>query len=184
MTIVVRSAIRRSSASWTSRSLSASSAEVASSSSSKRRVAEQRAGDRDALALAARQARAAFAHEGIEPFGKRAQEFLGIGVARGLPQLLFARVPIAVAKIVARAGGEDHGFLRHHRDALANVGGIGVAEVDSVEQDPPASRIVEALGELEDRRLAGARRPDQRQPLARPHLQAEIVQRRVSRRVG
>ena len=68
-----------------------------------RRVAQQRAGDGDALALAARQPRAAFAHEGVEPVGKRAQEFLGIGVARGLPQLVLARVPIAVAQIVARA---------------------------------------------------------------------------------
>ena len=48
-----------------------------------RRIAQQRAGDGDALALAARQARAAFAHEGVEPFGKRAQELCRIGVARG-----------------------------------------------------------------------------------------------------
>ena len=55
-----------------------------------------------------------------------------MGVARGRPQLLVARVPIAVAQIVARAGGEDHRVLRHHRDALADVGRIGVAEVDAV----------------------------------------------------
>ena len=90
------------------------------------RVAQQRAGDGDALALAARQPRPAFAHERVEPVGKRAQEILGIGVARRLPQLVFARVPIAVAQIVARRGGEDHHFLRHHGDALADVGGVGV----------------------------------------------------------
>ena len=68
-----------------------------------RRIAQQRAGDGDALALPARQPRAAFAHECIEAVRKRAQELLGIGVARGLPQLVLARVPIAVAKIVAGA---------------------------------------------------------------------------------
>ena len=77
MTIVVRSAISRSSASWTSRSLSASSARGRFVEQQQRRVAaEQGAGDGDALALAARQARAAFAHEGVEALGKRAEEGL------------------------------------------------------------------------------------------------------------
>ena len=57
--------ISRSSASWTSFSLCASSAEVASSSSRKRRVAKQGAGDDDALALTARQPRPAFAEETV-----------------------------------------------------------------------------------------------------------------------
>ena len=185
MTIVVRSAISRSSASCTSRSLSASSADVASSSSSKRRVAQQRAGDGDALALAARQARAAFAHEGVEALGKRAQEILGIGVARRLPQLVLARVPVAVAQIVARGGGEDHRFLRHHRDALADVGGVGVAQIDAVEQHAAALRIVEALGELEDGRLARARRTDHaRAARAAARRGVKSLSADVSRRVG
>ena len=106
------------------------------------------------------------------------QEILGIGVARRLPQLLVGRVPVSVAQIVARRGGEHHRVLRHHRDALADVGGIGVAQVDAVEQDLALLRIVEALGELKDRRLAGARRADHREPLALLHPQAEIVERR------
>ena len=129
-----------------------------------RSVPQQRARDRDALALAARQARTAFAEEGVEAVGQRVQEIGGIGVARRLPQLLVARVPIAVAQIVASRGGEDHRLLRHHRDALADVGGIGVAQVDPVDQHSAVLRIVEALRELEDRRLAGARWADHREP--------------------
>ena len=143
------------------------------------RVAQQRAGDRDALALPARQARSAFAHEGVEPFGKRAQEILGIGVARRLPQLVFVRVPIAVAQIVARGGGEHHHLLRHHRDTL---GGCRRdrrrARSTPSSSTRPRLRIVEALGELEQGRLARARRADDREPLARLHGQAEIVERR------
>ena len=143
------------------------------------RVAQQRAGDRDALALAARQARAAFAHEGVEAFGKRAQELLGIGVARRLPQLVLARVPIAVAQIVARA--------RRRRSRVScgtmamrwrTSAGSASRRSTPSSRTRPALRIVEALGELEDRRLARARRPDHREPLARLHGQAEIVQRR------
>ena len=67
MTSVVRPSISRSSASCTSRSLSASSARGRLVEQQDRRIAQQRAGDGDALALAARQARAAFAEEGVEP---------------------------------------------------------------------------------------------------------------------
>ena len=128
------------------------------------RIAQQRAGDRDALALAARQARAAFAHEGVEPVGQRAQEILGIGVARRLPQLVLARVPIAVAQIVARARGEHHRFLRHHRDALADVGGIGVAKVDAVEQH--AARAADRRSARRAGRWSSCRRPTGRPPRA------------------
>ena len=75
-----------------------------------------------------------------------------------------ARVPIAVAQIVARARGEDHRFLRHHRDALANVGGIGVAQVDAVEQHAPA-----AAGRRSARRAgrwSSCPRPTDRRPRA------------------
>ena len=177
MTIVVRSAISRSSASCTSRSLSASSADVASSSSSSGAFAQKRARDRDALSLTARQSRPAFAHERVEPFRKRTQEFLGMRIARGLPDLVLARVPIAVAEVVARGGGEHHRFLRHQRDALADVRRIGVLQVDAVDQHAPRLRIVEALGELEDGRLSGAGRPNHREPLARLHRQAEALER-------
>ena len=103
-----------------------------------------------------------------------------------MPQLLVARVPIAVTQVVARARGEDHRFLRHDRDALANVGGIGVAQVDSVEQHAAGLRIVKAFGELEEGRLAGARGTDEREPLARADVQREVVQRRCvgARRVA
>ena len=76
-------------------------------------------------------------------------------------------VPMAVAQVVAGRGGEDHRFLRHHGDARANVGGIGIAQVDAVEQHAAVLRIVEALGELEQGRLAGARRADDGEPSRR-----------------
>ena len=61
MTSVVRPFISASSAPCTSVSFSASSAEVASSSSSTGRVLQDRAGDREPLALAAGQRHAALA---------------------------------------------------------------------------------------------------------------------------
>ena len=100
-----------------------------------RRVAQQRARDREALALAAREARAAFAHEGVEPLRQRAQEVGGVGRLGRRPDRVVVGIPAAVAQIVARRGGEDHRFLRHHRDARADRGGIGIAQRHAVEPD-------------------------------------------------
>ena len=75
-------------------------------------VAEERTRDGDALALTARQARAAFTEEGVQTFGKSAQELFRMRVASGLPDLVLGRVPVAVLEIVARRCGEDDRFLR------------------------------------------------------------------------
>src|SRR3546814_10096773 len=68
---------------------------------------------------------------------------------------------VAVAQIVARRGGEDHRFLRHHRDARADGGGVGGGQRHAIEADLARLRVVEALGELEEGRLAGARRSEE-----------------------
>src|SRR3546814_4090882 len=87
-------------------------------------------------------------------------------------------LPIAVTQVVARRGGENHRFLRHHRDARADVGGVGFGQRHPVEQDLSGLRIVETFGELEERRLTGARGADNRHGLARVDCEAEIMQRR------
>src|SRR3546814_2172014 len=83
-----------------------------------------------------------------------------------------------VAQIVARRSGEDHRFLRHHRDARADGGGVGVGERHAVEADFPRLRVVETLGELEQGRLAGARRTDDRDRFTRADREGEIMESR------
>src|SRR3546814_1079705 len=91
----------------------------------------------------------------VESLRQLAQERLGVGGARRLPQFLGGCGPVAVAQIVARRGGEDHRFLRHHRDARADGGGVGGGQRHAIEADLARLRVVEALGELEEGRLAG-----------------------------
>ena len=121
MTRVVRSRMAVSSAACTMRSLSASSALVASSSSSSGGVLQHGAGNRDALALAAREAHAALAQEGVVALGQGADEIVGKGGARRGLHLGVAGVGAAVADVLQRAGGKDHRVLRHHGDVLAYV---------------------------------------------------------------
>ena len=76
----------------------------------------------------------AFAEETVVAAGKLGDEFVGVGGLGGGEDLLLARVPFAVAKVVAGRGGEDHRVLGNQGDARADRGGIGVAKVDAVEQ--------------------------------------------------
>ncbi len=87
--------------------------------------------------------------------------------------------------VVQHRGGEDHRVLRHHGDPPPDVFRTRAAHVDAVDHHPPRLRVVEALQQLEYRRLAGSRRTDQRQALARGHVQRQAVERRRvrSRRV-
>ena len=125
ITSVVRWRINSSSAVCTSVSLSASSAEVGFVEQQQRRVAQDRARDRDALALAAGQRHAALAELRLEAAGQAAQEFGGMGEIGGALDLGIAGVGPAEADVFARAGREHHRVLRHQRDARTHVDRIG-----------------------------------------------------------
>src|SRR5690606_2376398 len=125
-----------------------------------RRVLEERAGDRDALALAAREPHAALAEERVVALGQRANELVGGRRARGRLDLLVARARTSVANVLAHGRAEEHGVLRHEPDATSYVGRIDLHDVDAVDQDAPRARIVETKEQLERRALACAGWPD------------------------
>ena len=125
-----------------------------------RRIAQQRAGNRHALALAARQARTAFTQLGIQALGQFAQEIGGIGGFGRLPDRFVAGIPIAIAQVVARARGKQHPFLRDDCDAAADLGRIDRRQRHPVQLDGAGLRIIKPLGQLEQRGLARARRAD------------------------
>ena len=64
--------------------------------------------------------------------------------ARGLQDLLVARLGPTVADVLPGVGREDHRFLRHQTDSAAKLARIEAAQIDPVEADTPASRVVEA----------------------------------------
>ena len=81
MAMVVRPCTRLSSAFWISFSVSVSTAEVASSRIRMRGFDQQRPGNADALALAARQALAALAHQRVVAVRQAQDEFVRMGCA-------------------------------------------------------------------------------------------------------
>ena len=67
-----------------------------------RRVSQQCAGNRKPLPLAAGKPRAALAQICLQTFGKLTQETCCIGLFSRCPNRVVARIPLAVAQIVAR----------------------------------------------------------------------------------
>jgi hypothetical protein len=55
-----------------------------------------------------------------------------------------------------------------------------VGVVVTAEQDAPFLRLIEAAQQVDDGRLAAARRPDKGNRLARPHAQVEVAQHRLA----
>ena len=184
ITSVVRSCDTRSSASWISRSVWLSSAEVASSSSRIGGAFEDGAGDRDALLLAAGELQAALADLGLVAVRRHADEAVDLREPRGLLDLGVARLPAAVADVVADGVVEQHGVLRDHADRGAQRLLRHVADVLAVDQDAAAGHVVEAEQQPRDRRLAGAGRADDRDRLAGRHLEADALEDRPRRLVG
>ena len=88
-------------------------------------VAEDGAGDRDALALAAAELDAALADDGVVGVGEFADKPVGVGGPGGGLDLGVAGVGAAVADVVGDAGGEEDRLLRDHADLLAQPGTWG-----------------------------------------------------------
>src|SRR6185437_14506266 len=97
-----------------------------------------RAGDRDALALAAGQAHAALAHFGLVAVAERADEVVRLGGAGGFAHFLVAGAFAAEADVVGGAAAEDHGFLWYQCDRAAQVVQGHRAQVDAVDADAAA----------------------------------------------
>ena len=95
------------------------------------------------------------------------------------------RVRAPEGEVVEDRPREQERLLRHDPELRAQRARLDVAQVVAVDQDPPLGRVVEARGELRERRLARARRADQRDRLAGRDVQVDVRQGGLgARRVG
>src|SRR5262249_30345799 len=124
------------------------------------RVGDECAGNRDALALAAGQARAPLAHHGVVALGELQNELVRAGKLRRGHDVFGRRPWIGKCNVVPNRPVEKHVFLQHHADLAAQPRDIDHRKIDAVDQHAPGFRHVEALNQLGQRRLAGPGRPD------------------------
>ena len=143
------------------------------------RLRHERAGKGDALALAARQGEAAFAHFGVVAVRQALDEFVRARQACGLAHSaveLLGREGRAHGDVVAHRGGEQKRVVEDAQDVLAK-GGAAVEK-----RHAPRVRLVEAAGELDGHGLARAGRADERDRFARADGKAEAVEDVVAAR--
>ncbi|MPM25386.1 hypothetical protein SDC9_71877 [bioreactor metagenome] len=149
-----------------------------------RRVLQQRAGDADALLLAARELQPALAHRRLVALGQAHHEVMDFRGSGGRDDLGLGGAGAAIGDVVADRIVEQHGVLRHHADRVVQALLGDVAEVLPVDPDRAAGDVVEAEEKPPDRRLARARGADQCHALPRRHGQRDPLQDRPVRVIG
>ncbi len=132
-----------------------------------RSVLQDSAGNRDTLALAARQAVTAFTdmrvvadHAAFDEVGRR--RCLGC-----LDDLFFSRILAAEPDVVLDRAVQQARVLEDSCYCVAQRLAGYFGDVLSIDQDLPRLRLVDPLQEVDERGLAGARRPDDGDRLAR-----------------
>ena len=132
------------------------------------RVGDQRAGERDQLALAGRELRAALADFGVVAVRQLGDELLGADRGGGRADLLGGRRRGARRRCSRATVPENRNASCGHDPHLrAQRAARDVAQVVAVDEHAPGGRVVEARDELGHRRLARAGGADERDRLAR-----------------
>ena len=104
-----------------------------------RRIGEQRARDRQALALTAGEPRAALAEDGVVAVGQLADEAVRVrGARRRLDLRVGEPIGRAVGDVVSHRVVEQHRVLAHDSGQPAQRGERDLARIDSVETDDAA----------------------------------------------
>ena len=131
------------------------------------RPAQQRARDRQALLLAARHLHAALADHRVQPLRRRAPagcRTRPCAARPGTPRRW--RVGFTNSRFSRMRAGEELRVLRHEADPLAQLVQVHVDGGVAVVEDVAGLRPVEPDQQLDERRLARARGPDERDRVA------------------
>ena len=147
------------------------------------RVGEQRARDRDPLALAAAQRQPALADARVVAVGQRRDEVVRLRALGGRDDLL-ARGLVAprVGDVLVHGRAEEERVVGDDGDLAAQRARVDVAHVDAVDEHGAGRDVVQARDERDERRLARAGRADERERRAGVDRQRDVAQRGLGRR--
>ena len=134
-----------------------------------RRVLQQRARNRQALALPARQLLAALADAGLVLLRQRHDEIVRVRGARRRLDVVARRAGRSVRDVAGNRLVEQHRLLRHDADLRPQRRERHVADVRAVDEDAARGHVVEPRHQIHERRLARAAQADNRHRLAGPH---------------
>ncbi len=142
------------------------------------RVADQGAGQGDALALAAGEGESLFADDGVVPLREPFDELVGAGDASGCPDLFAGGARYPVGDVGAHRVGEQQALLEDVADPGAQGGEGESADVVAAHPYRAGRYVVEAGQQGRGGGLPGAGRADQGEGLTGPDVQGEAVEER------
>ena len=117
-----------------------------------------------------------------KPLRLRADEFERVRrLGRALDRLARRVRHRAVGDVGGDRVVEQHDLLADERDLPAQIGEADRREILTVEQHAARARRVEARNQVDERGLAAARRPDERDRFARRDVEVDVFERRRAR---
>ena len=139
-------------------------------------VADEGAGDGDALALAAGEALAAFAEGGVVALREGLDEVVGVGFAGGGDDFLARGADFAEGDVFGDGGVEEEDVLADEGEVGAEVGDAEGFERDAVDFDLAGGGIVKAEEEVDEGAFAGAAFAGEAEALAAREVEADVVE--------
>ena len=139
-------------------------------------VEHERARDREALALPAREGDAALADDGGVTIGKPLDELVRLREPGRVDELLLRRLRPAEREVLANRRREEEGILRDDADLAAQRAQCHLAYVDAVDLDSALADVVETGDERGEARLARAGVPDQRHRAPGLELEVDVLE--------
>src|SRR3954470_10924626 len=145
------------------------------------RIPQQRPRDRETLLLAARHLHSALADDGVETLVRARQQGVRRRLAQHLEAFFVRGMRIDELEILADGAREELRILGYKPNSLAQPVEVDVVARHSVVENLTLLRRIEPDEELDQRRLARARRPDERDRLAALDVERDVGERRCVR---
>src|SRR5712692_7382510 len=112
-----------------------------------RGILQEGAGQRNALALSARKAHAAFTDPSLVAVGQANDEIVGIRELRRLYNLILRGFGTSIGNVFPDAGRAQDRLLENYSELVPQVRELVIAQVHTVQKDLARDRIVEASQE-------------------------------------
>src|SRR5471032_3298829 len=145
------------------------------------RLAQQRAGDRQTLLLAAGQVGRVLFEHGVVAHRQALDEFVGAGRRGGFEDFLEGGVGLGDHQVFTHGAAEQEVLLQDHADLAAQVRQLDLARVDAVEADNAFDHRIQTLDQLGQGGLARAAAADDADHGAGMDGERGAVQRQVLR---
>ena len=145
-----------------------------------RGILQERPREGDPLPLPPGELHAALPGEALVAVGHRDDEVVGVGGPGGALDLLRRRAHLAIGDVRLDRVVEQEGVLGDDRDLVPERGLRVAPNVDAIDEDPALRDVVEARDEVRQGRLAATAHSDERDHLAAPDGQADVLERHLA----